>query len=115
MTRLPGASGICGVHFVFFTGLGFLTAAGRFPVRRGVLATVLVTYAVGTEALQAFVPNRVTDIFDVVENVTGLVAGTVIWWIVWERPRPRIFGAVSVHDRRNQESDDEENQPADCR
>lgn len=77
--------------------------------------TVLVVYAVGTEALQAFVPNRVVDIFDVVENVTGLVAGTVIWWIVWNRLRPCIFGAVSVHDRRNQESDDEENQPADCR
>ena len=112
--RLPGPPGGRGVHFVFFTGLAFLTAASRFPVRRGVLAAVLVGYAVAMEALQAFAPNRIVDTFDAAENVLGLVVGTVIWRIVWKRLCPWMLGATAAHDRRNQESDDGENQQAGC-
>jgi VanZ like protein len=112
--RLPGPPGGRGLHFVFFAGLAFLTAASRFSVRRGVLAAVLVGYAVATEALQAFVPNRTVDAFDAVENVVGLVAGTVIWRIVWKRLCLRMLGAMAAHDRQNQESDDGENHQAGC-
>ena len=103
--RLPGPPEGRGVHFVCFSVLAFLAAASRFPVRRGVLAAVMVAYAVATEALQAFVPNRVADTIDGVENLTGLVAGTVLWWIVWKRLCPWIPGAMAVHDPENQESD----------
>ena len=112
--RLPGPPGGRGVHFVCFTGLAFLIAASRFPVRRGVLAAVLVGYAVATEASQAFVPNRMVDAFDAAENVLGLVVGTVIWRIVWKRVRPWMLGATAAHDCRNQESDGGENQQAGC-
>ena len=102
---IPGATSRRGVHFVSFAVLAFLAAAGRFPVRRGVLAAVMVAYAVATEALQAFVPNRVADTIDGVENIVGLVAGTVLWWIVWRILCTWMPGAMAMHDPENQESD----------
>ena len=112
--RLPGPPGGRGVHFVIFAGLAFLTAASRFPVRRGVLAAVLVGYAVAMEALQAFAPNRTVEAFDAAENVMGLVVGSVIWRIVWKKLCPWMFAALAADDRRNQESDDGENRREGC-
>lgn len=115
LERLRGQPGGHGVHLVCFAGLAFLIAASRFPVRRSVLAAVLLGYAVVTEALQAFVPNRMVDSFDMAENVAGLVAGTVIWWIVWKGPRTWMPGATAADDLRTQESHDGEDQQAGCR
>jgi len=85
LLRIEGGSGGLGVHFVAFTGLAFITLAGRFPVRRGLLAAVLIGYALSTEALQGLVPNRIVDPIDAVENVLGLVAGALIWRTVWKK------------------------------
>jgi uncharacterized membrane protein YccC len=98
---VPGPPGGRGTHFMFFVGLAFLTAAGRFPVRRGVPAAILVVYALAMEALQAFVPDRTVDAFDALENLMGLVAGGVLWWIVWRRWRPRMAGAMTAYRRRD--------------
>ncbi len=110
MERLPGGTGGHGTHFVFFVGLVFFTLASRLPVRRGLLAAILIGYALATEALQAFVPTRVVDPIDVAENVTGLIAGALIWWIVSRKTRVPTHGDKRARDCPNHNSDGEENQ-----
>ena len=88
MESVPGGPGGYGVHFAVFVGLALITLAGRFPVRRGLLAAVLVGYALATEALQGLVPERTVDPIDAAENVMGLVVGALIWRIVWKAMHP---------------------------
>jgi hypothetical protein len=104
--RLPGPSGGFGVHFVCFSGLGFLIAASRFPVRRAVGAACMVSYAVVAEAAQRLVPNRVVDPIDAAENLAGLVVGAAIWWIAWNKLRPLTLAAMASREHPNQKSED---------
>ncbi len=96
--KLPGGTGGRGVHFVVFVGLAFFTLAARWPVRGGLLASILIGYALAAEALQAFVPNRVADPIDAAENVVGLIVGALIWRAV-SRTR---HGEKAARDCRHQ-------------
>jgi len=68
-----------GEHFLAFALLSLAVNACRLPVRAWLLASLLVSFAIGTEGLQAFVPNRTVDMFDVLENLAGLLVGTLAW------------------------------------
>jgi len=83
--QTPGTSSGRGVHFLFFTLLGFLVCASRWPVGRRLLVGLLVAYAVGTEALQALIPLRSAELADLLENLLGLAVGAAIWWIAQKR------------------------------
>jgi hypothetical protein len=83
--RTPGTASGRGTHLLFFTLLAFLVWASRWPVRRRLLAGLLITYAVATEGLQWFVPLRTVELPDLVENLLGLAAGTAIWWIAQKK------------------------------
>jgi hypothetical protein len=68
-----------GVHFSSFLTLAVLAWASRWPTGRRRLALVLVGYAFLTEGLQWFVPLRHVDPLDLMENLTGLLVGTLLW------------------------------------
>ena len=77
-----------GVHFLLFFILGLLVHASRWPWRLLAFVLVLAVYAVGAELLQWFFPPRSVDAMDMVENVAGIVLGSLAsWWLI--RPRPR--------------------------
>lgn len=78
----PGPPGGRGIHFALFTLFGFLVHAARWPLRPRPLVGWLVAYAACAEAMQAFVPTRVVDIIDLVENMLGLLAGWAVWRLV---------------------------------
>jgi len=46
---------------------------------------LLVGYALGTETLQLWIPNRATESLDFLENLLGLAVGTAIWWWLQKR------------------------------
>ncbi len=77
--RLPGLPTRQLEHFIIFTLLTVLVHASRLPIRRGLLIVLLVSYAIGIEALQALVPQRTVELLDFLENLAGLAAGTAIW------------------------------------
>jgi hypothetical protein len=68
-----------GVHFSSFLMLAMLAWASRWPTGRRRLVLVLVGYAFLTEGLQWFVPLRHVDPLDLMENLAGLLAGTLLW------------------------------------
>ena len=86
--RLPGISPGRGVHFSCFAVLGFLALASRFPIRGVLLAGLLVGYAVATELLQWFVPQRTVERWDFIENLLGLTAAGAVWWAVQKCTSP---------------------------
>ncbi len=63
------------VHFCAFAVLGVLVVASRFPWRPVILGSLLLTYAIVVELLQAFVPVRTFEARDLIGNVCGLLAG----------------------------------------
>lgn len=72
-----------GIHLGFFTVLGFLANATRWPKRIGwPLIVLLVVYGVTTESLQLFVPHRTARVMDAIENILGIAAGSAIYWLV---------------------------------
>ncbi len=79
--RLPGPPSRKLEHFILFTLLTVLVHASRIPIRPGILAAILITYAIGIEALQSLVPPRSVELLDLLENLAGLAAGTAIWWL----------------------------------
>jgi hypothetical protein len=87
LSRPPGPPGGRGVHLAFFTVLAFLVHASRWPARRAWLGVLLVGYALSTETLQLWIPNRATESLDFLENLLGLAAGTAIWWWLQKRER----------------------------
>jgi VanZ family protein len=68
-----------GVHFTLFAILAFLACASQWSIRKRVLFVVLVAYAVLTETFQWMVPERKVELLDLVENLTGLLAGAALW------------------------------------
>jgi hypothetical protein len=72
-----------GIHLSFFTVLGFLANATRWPKRVGwPLIGLLVVYGVTTESLQLFVPHRTARVMDAIENILGIALGSAIYWLV---------------------------------
>jgi len=62
--------------------LALLVHLSRTPVRGWWLAGLLMVYAIATELLQSLVPNRTVELTDLIENLLGLAAGTVLWWLL---------------------------------
>ena len=80
-----------GIHLSFFTVLGLLVNATRWPKRPWwPLLVLLVIYGVTTETLQLFVPHRTARVMDAIENILGIALGTGVYWLVlwWSRPSP---------------------------
>ena len=72
-----------GIHLGFFTVLGFLANATRWPKGIGWrLIVLLVVYGVTTETLQLFVPHRTARVMDAIENILGIALGSAIYWLV---------------------------------
>jgi glycopeptide antibiotics resistance protein len=66
-----------------------LMLASRWPLRTRVLAAVLVGYALGTEALQWLVPQRVVETLDLLENLLGILVGAAVWKLTGKSLRRR--------------------------
>lgn len=72
-----------GVHLIAFTILGFLANATRWPKRLSwPMIFFVMGYAVMTEVLQLFVPHRTSRVMDGIENILGIAAGSVIFWLL---------------------------------
>ena len=72
-----------GIHLSFFTVLGFLVNAARWPKRIGwPMLVFLVVYGITTESLQLFVPHRTARVMDAIENILGIAAGSAIYWLL---------------------------------
>ena len=72
-----------GIHLGFFTVLGLLVNATRWPKRPWwPLIVLLIIYGVTTESLQLFVPHRTARVMDAIENILGIAAGSAIYWVV---------------------------------
>ncbi len=65
-------------HLLAFMPLGWLMAVGRWPLRRGAVLGALLAYAVGSEAVQALVPQRSVQWEDALQNVAGLALGACL-------------------------------------
>ena len=80
-----------GIHLSFFTVLGFLANATRWPKRPcWPLIVFLVVYGITTESLQLFVPHRTARVMDGIENILGIAAGSAIYWLVLRRMQPYL-------------------------
>jgi len=86
-----------GIHLGFFTVLGFLANATRWPKRPWwPLLVLLVIYGVTTESLQLFVPHRSARVMDAVENILGIVLGTGIYWLLLRLMSPAVKHVAEV-------------------
>ena len=73
-------------HFSLLAGLTLLAHASRWPIRTSTLVGLLALYAVVTETLQGLNPDRTVELKDYVENLLGVVVGTLLWrWYVARR------------------------------
>jgi hypothetical protein len=73
--------GDVGVHFTAFTILAVLVHSSQWPEGiRWPVCAVLLAYGITTESLQWFVPTRMVQPLDYMENILGIAAGTVIYW-----------------------------------
>lgn len=87
--RLPSPPGGRGIHFVLLALMTLLVYAARWPVRRGVLLCVMLGYGIVTETLQWWFPPRTVELLDYMENLTGVLVGTAIWWAVEKQQAAR--------------------------
>ena len=72
-----------GIHLGFFTVLGLLVNATRWPKRPWwPLLVLLIIYGLTTETLQLFVPHRTARVMDAIENILGIALGTGVYWLV---------------------------------
>jgi VanZ family protein len=80
-----------GVHLIAFTGLGFLANAGCWRHRPcWSLIVLLVLYGITTESLQLFVPCRTARVMDGFENILGIAAGSLLYWLVVWLMQPSV-------------------------
>jgi glycopeptide antibiotics resistance protein len=78
-----------GVHLMFFTVLGFLANAIRWPKRPSwPMIVFLVVYGITTESLQRFVPTRHAQVMDAVENILGIALGAAVYWLLLRFMQP---------------------------
>jgi VanZ family protein len=66
-------------HFVGFMLAGILALGSRWPAPRWVVLLGLVAYAAGTEVIQAFVPRRTPEMWDLLLNLAGLATSILIF------------------------------------
>jgi hypothetical protein len=66
-------------HFVGFTLAGILALGSRWPAPRWAVLLGLVAYAAGTEAVQALVPRRTPELWDLLLNLAGLAMSILIF------------------------------------
>jgi VanZ family protein len=90
ITQLPGPPSHRGAHFVLFAPFGLLAMASRWPLPRPWLVGTLLGYAVLTELIQACIPNRAPELFDVIENILGLAAGMAVCWLIGRNVAPTV-------------------------
>ncbi len=80
-----------GIHLIAFTGLGFLANAARWPKYPcWPLSAFLVVYGISTESLQLLVPQRTARVMDGIENILGIAAGSLIYWLVLRLLQPYL-------------------------
>jgi glycopeptide antibiotics resistance protein len=80
-----------GIHMGFFTVLGFLANATRWPKRPSwPLIVFLIVYAITTESLQLFVPHRTARVMDGIENILGIAIGSAIYWLLMRLVQPSL-------------------------
>jgi VanZ family protein len=78
-----------GIHLIAFTVLGFLANSTRWPKRPcWPLLVFLAVYGITTESLQLFVPHRSARVMDGIENILGIAAGSVIYWLLLRLMQP---------------------------
>ena len=86
-----------GIHLGFFTVLGLLVNATRWPKRPWwPLIVLLIIYGVTTETLQLFVPHRTARVMDAIENILGIALGTGIYWLVLRLTTRQSLGLEKV-------------------
>lgn len=66
------------VHFLIFLWLGFLLWLGRADLRNWKGWALMMVLAVGAEMAQALAPNREPRVGDVLLNLAGGMAGTLL-------------------------------------
>ena len=80
------------VHVCFFAALLFLwrTAFDQaFKNLTAILLLFAVVYGLLIEIIQnRWVPNRSFDLYDVVADAGGSIAGIFIWWWVYKKNKP---------------------------
>jgi hypothetical protein len=80
-----------GIHLLGFTGLGFLAHATRWPKRPcWPLIVFLVVYGIATESLQLLIPPRTAQVADGIENMLGIVVGSLVYWLVLRLAQPYL-------------------------
>ena len=50
----------------------------------------LVVYGITTESLQLLVPHRTARIMDGIENILGIAAGSLIYWLLLRLMQPYL-------------------------
>jgi hypothetical protein len=86
-----------GVHLGFFTVLGFLVNATRWPKRPWwPMIALLLVYGITTESLQLFVPHRTARVMDAIEDVLGIAAGSAVYWLLLRLRRPSLVVKQTV-------------------
>lgn len=75
------------LHWAGYTGLLVFgrVAHGRRPVA---VFSGLFLYSIGIEIIQYFLPYRSFEVLDILANLTGLVTGSLLWWL-FRRLYPR--------------------------
>jgi VanZ family protein len=68
-------------HFLGFLVLGLLASASRWPAGLAARIALLAVYALGTEAMQALVPERTPELKDVLQNLAGAAVGAALGWM----------------------------------
>ncbi|MCC6123777.1 MAG: VanZ family protein [Pirellulales bacterium] len=83
-----------GIHFSTLFLLAVLVHATRWPKPpHWTLMMFLAVYALAAEALQAIVPGRTVQLFDFIENLLGVSAGSGVYcffqrkWNAWQRKK----------------------------
>jgi hypothetical protein len=85
-----------GIHLSFFTVLGLLVNAARWP--KGPwwpLVALLMVYGIATEFLQIVVPQRSARVMDGFEDVLGITIGVGIYWIILLMMQPMHAAATN--------------------
>ena len=68
-------------HAISFLVLAVLALAPRWPVPRWGIVIILAIYGGMTEVLQALVPPRTPEWMDWFQDLGGIAAGTVLYWL----------------------------------
>jgi hypothetical protein len=85
-----------GIHLSFFTVLGLLVNAARWPKRPWwPLIALLMVYGIATEFLQIVVPQRSARVMDGFEDVLGIAIGVGIYWIILLMMQPMHAAATN--------------------